>query len=137
MQDSQKRLRPVVKDPYLFPLETEPTEILEAMNLIVEHSENTGFTENLLFYLQKPIHYLCERLHINEKQAILLSVVCELGADNHVSISTLSKFFGCSNLNALTFVKELDDLASKSLIGKYSSKVYSTRWDIMDAFGNN
>ena len=44
-----------LKDPYLFPLETEPTEILEAMNLIVEHSENTGFTDNLLFYLQKPI----------------------------------------------------------------------------------
>ena len=126
-----------LKDPYLFPLETEPTEILEAMNLIVEHSENTGFTDNLLFYLQKPIHYLCERLHINEKQAVLLSVVCELGADNHVTISRLSKFFGCSNLNALTFVKELDDLANKSLIGKYSSKVYSTRWDIMDAFGNN
>ena len=126
-----------LKDPYLFPLEIEPTEIIEAMNLIVEHSENTGFTDNLLFYLQKPIHYLCERLHINEKQAVLLSVVCELGADSHVPISRLSKFFGCSNLNAMTFTKELDDLASKNLIVKSSSKIYNTRWDILDAFGNN
>ena len=126
-----------LKDPYLFPLETEPTAIIEAMNLIVEHSKNTGFTDNLLFYLQKPIHYLCERLHINEKQAILLSVVCELGADRDVTISKLSQFFGCSNLNALTFVKELDDLVNKNLLVSYSSRIYNTRSDVMDAFGNN
>lgn len=137
MPNLPKRLRPVIKDPYLFPLETEPTNIIEAMNLIVEHSEDTGFTENLLFYLQKPIHYLCERLHVNEKQAVLLSVICELGTDNHVTISKLSSFFGCSNLNAMSFIKELDDLASKKLIIKSSSKIYNIRWDILDAFGNN
>ena len=137
MQDSQKRLRPVVKDPYLLPLETEPANIIDAMNTIVSHSENTGFTENLLFYLQKPIHYLCERLQINEKQAVLLSVVCELGADNNVSLSKLGRHFGCSNLNAMTFIKELDGLVEKSLLIKPLSKIYTVRWDTMDAFSNN
>ena len=137
MRNTPAQKKSMLKDLYLFPLETEPTEIIEAMNLIVEHSENTGFTDNLLFYLQKPIHYLCERLHVNEKQAVLLSVICELGTDNHVTISRLSNFFGCSNLNAMTFTKELDDLASKNLIVKSSSKIYNTRWDILEAFGNN
>ena len=137
MHDSQKRLRPVVKDPFLLPLESEPTDIIDAMNTIVCHSENTGFTENLLFYLQKPIHYLCEKLHINEKQAVLLSVVCELGADNNVSLSRLSQHFGCSNLNAITFIKELDELASKSLISRPSSKNYTARQDVLEAFSIN
>ena len=137
MPNSPKRLRPVVKDPYLLPLETEPTNIIEAMNAIVRHSQSTGFTENLLFYLQKPIHYLCDRLQINEKQAVLLSVVCELGADTNVSLSTLSDHFGCSNLDSLTFIKELDVLASKSLIIKPSPKNYATKWDTLNAFSNN
>ena len=126
-----------LKDPYLFPLETEPTEILEAMNLIVEHSENTGFTDNLIFYLQKPIHYLCEKLHINEKQAVLLSVVCELGADDNISLTTLSEHFGCSNLNSLSFIKELDELVRKSLIDKPKNNSYTTKWEVLNAFSNN
>ena len=137
MSNLPKRLKPVIKDPYLFPLETEPTDIIEAMNLIVEHSENTGFTENLFFHLQKPIHYLCQRLQINEKQAVLLSVVCELGADANVTLSGLSDHFGCSNLNAMTFIKELDDLVTKSFLFKPSAKTYTVKWDILNAFSNN
>ena len=137
MVDRTSRTNAPLKEPYLFPLETEPTEIIEAMNLIVEYSENTGFTENLLFYLQKPINYLCERLHINEKQAVLLSVVCELGTDNNVSLSKLGRHFGCSNLNAMTFIKELDGLVEKNLLIKPMSKTYTVRWATMDAFSNN
>ena len=137
MQDSQKRLRPVVKDPYLLPLETEPTDLINAMDTIVRHSENTGFTENLLFFLQKPIHYLCDRLKINEKQAVLLSVVCELGVDKNVSLSRLSQHFNCSNLNAIAFIKELDELASKSLISRPSSKNYTSRQNVLEAFSIN
>ena len=130
------------KDPYLFPLETEPTEIIEAMNLIVEHSENTGFTENLLFYLQKPIQYLCKRLKINENQAVLLSVVCEFGIEEAVTTNMLSNYFGCSNLNAITFIKELDDLVSKRLLnnGKTfdtQAKAYTVQWDMLTAYSNN
>lgn len=137
MSFSSKRLRPVVKDPYLLPLETEPANIIEAMNTIVSHSEDTGFTENLLFYLQKPIRYLCNRLQINEKQAVLLSVICEMGADANVTLSDLSDHFGCSNLNSITYIKELDVLASKSLIIKPSPKNYATKWDTLNAFSNN
>ena len=137
MQNSQKRLRPVVKDPYLLPLETEPANIIDAMNTIVSHSENTGLTENLLFYLQKPIHYLCEKLQINEKQAVLLSVICELGSDTNVSISMLSEHFGCSNLNSLTFIKELDELVKKRLISKPSNNTYTTKCEVLNAFSNN
>ena len=137
MRDSQKKLKPVVKDPYLLPLETEPTSIIDAMNTIVRHSENTGFTENLLFYLQNPIHYLCERLQINEKQSVLLSVICELGADSTVSLSRLSRHFGCSNLDAITFIKELDGLANKSLLSKPSTKTYTARQDVLEAFSFN
>ena len=57
MPNSPKRLRPVVKDPYLLPLEEEPTTIIEAMSLIVENAQNTGLTQNLYFYLEKPIRY--------------------------------------------------------------------------------
>lgn len=137
MFDSQKRFKPVVKDPYLLPLETEPTDIIDAMNTIVRHSENTGFTENLLFYLQKPIQYLCDRLQINEKQAVLLSVVCELGTDSDVSLTTLSEHFGCSNLNSLTYIKELDELVKKSLIARPQNNSYTTKWEVLNAFSNN
>ena len=130
------------KDPYLFPLETEPTEIIEAMNLIVEHSENTGFTDNLLFYLQKPIQYLCKRLKINENQAVLLSVVCEFGIEEAVTTNRLSIFFGCSNLNAVAFIKELDDLVAKRLLTKEKTfdnqaKAYTAQWDMLTAYSNN
>lgn len=142
MQDSQKRLRPVVKDPYLLPLETEPTNIIDAMNTIVSHSENTGFTDNLLFYLQKPIQYLCKRLKINENQAVLLSVVCEFGIEEAVTTNRLSNYFGCSNLNAVAFIKELDDLVAKRLLTKEKTfdtqaKAYTVQWDMLTAYSNN
>ena len=131
MPNSPKRLRPVVKDPYLLPLETEPTTIIEAMSLIVENAQNTGLTQNLYFYLEKPIRYLCERLQINEVQAVLLSVVTEIGTDRDFSLTDISRFFNCTNLKAVSLVKELEDLAQK----KFSS--YRLPWGAVVAYSNN
>ena len=61
----------MLKDPSLLPLDIEPTEIIEAMDVIVSNSENTGFSDNMLFFLQKPIQYLCNRLGINEHHLTL------------------------------------------------------------------
>ena len=132
----------MLKEPTLFPLETEPTEIIEAMNLIVNHSENTGFSENMFFNLQKPIHYLCERLQVSEKQAVLLSVVCELATEGAVTTNSLAEFFGCSNLTAISFIKDLDDLVARRLltIGKSfheKAKSYNIQWDMLTTYSHN
>lgn len=139
MKNTMERKKSLIKDPYLFPLETEPTEIIEAMNLIVEHSESTGFTENMFFYLQKPIHYLCDRLHLTERQAVLLSVVCELGTEYAVSTNNLGSFFGCSNLNAVAFIKDLDELVTRRLLAydKTYAKAYCVVWDMLTAYSCN
>ena len=42
----------MLKDPSLLPLDIEPTEIIEAMDVIVSNSESTGFSDNMLFFLQ-------------------------------------------------------------------------------------
>ncbi len=142
MPNSPKRLRPVVKDPYLLPLETEPTTIIEAMSLIVENAQNTGLTQNLYFYLEKPIHYLCERLQINEVQAVLLSVVTEIGTDRDFSLTDISRFFNCTNLKAVSLVKELEDLAQKKLVEvekpfRSDCSSYRLPWGAVVAYSNN
>ena len=142
MPNSPKRLRPVVKDPYLLPLETEPTTIIEAMSLIVENAQNTGLTQNLYFYLEKPIRYLCERLQINEVQAVLLSVVTEIGTDSDFSLTDISRFFNCTNLKAVSLVKELEDLAQKKLVEvekpfRSDCNSYRLPWGAVVAYSNN
>ncbi len=142
MKKTPARKKSMLKEPALLPLETEPTEIIEAMNLIVNHSENTGFSENMFFNLQKPIHYLCERLQINEKQDVLLSVVCELATERAVTTNSLAEFFGCSNLNAIAFIKDLDDLVAKRMltIGKTyreRGKAYNIQWDMLTSYSHN
>ena len=131
----------MLKDPYLLPLDFEPTEIIEAMNVIVNHSEKTGFTENTLFYLQKPIQYLCNRLKINERQAVLLSVVCELSTEGAVSINNLAEFFCCSNLTAIAYLKDLDDLVIKRLLildkAHGNGKAYNIQWEVLTTYSHN
>jgi len=131
-----------VKDAYLIPLDIEPTTIVEAMSLIVENAQNTGLTQNLYFYLEKPIRYLSERLHINEVQAVLLSVVTEIGADNEFSLTDISRFFNCTNLKAVSLIKELEDLAQKKLVEvekpfRSDNSSYRLPWGAVVAYSNN
>ena len=131
-----------VKDAYLIPLDTEPTTIVEAMSLIVENAQNTGLTQNLYFYLEKPIRYLSERLHINEVQAVLLSVVTEIGTDNEFSLTDISHFFNCTNLKAVSLIKELEDLAQKKLVEvekpfRSDNSSYRLPWGAVVAYSNN
>ena len=130
------------KDAYLFPLDVEPTTIVEAMSLIVENAQNTGLTQNLYFYLEKPIRYLSERLHINEVLAVLLSIVTEIGTDSEFSLTDISRFFNCTNLKAVSLIKELEDLAQKKLVEvekPFSSDNSSYRlpWGAVVAYSNN
>ena len=131
-----------VKDAYLIPLDIEPTTIVEAMSLIVENAQNTGLTQNLYFYLEKPIRYLSERLHINEVQAVLLSVVTEIGTDNEFSLTDISRFFNCTNLKAVSLIKELEDLAQKKLVEvekpfRSDNSSYRLPWGAVVAYSNN
>ena len=131
-----------VKDAYLIPLDTEPTTIVEAMSLIVENAQNTGLTQNLYFYLEKPIRYLSERLHINEVQVVLLSVVTEIGTDNEFSLTDISHFFNCTNLKAVSLIKELEDLAQKKLVEvekpfRSDNSSYRLPWGAVVAYSNN
>ena len=124
------------------PLTIEPTGIIEAMNIIVRHSEGSGLTDKTFSDLEKPISYLCNRLQINERQAVLLSVVCECAAEASVTITRLAEFFGCSNLNSITFIKDLDELIDKRLLKvggamRSGAKSYNVPWDMLTAYSNN
>ena len=143
MKNTTAKENAMLKDPYLLPLDIEPTEIIEAMNVIVCHSQNTGFSENMFFYLQKPIHYLCERLQVNERQAVLLSVACEIATEEAVTINKLAEFFGCSNLNAIAFIKDLDELVDQRLLRigsipfRNSCKSYTIEWKMISTYSHN
>lgn len=131
-----------VKDGFLFPLDVEPANIVEAMSVIVENAHNIGLNSNMYFYLEKPIKYLCERLNINEVQAVLMSVITEIGSDTSFSISDISNFFSCTNLQAVSLVKDLEDMAQKKLLQAEKSfhndnSCYKLPWGAIVAYSNN
>lgn len=105
----------LVKDESL-PLDVEPKTIIEAMTIIVENARHLGLNPEMYSYLQKPIHYLCERLQLSEVQALLMAVITEIGSNDVFSLSDISGYFCCTNLEAVSLVKDIEDLVQKRLI---------------------
>ena len=131
-----------VKDEQLLPLDIEPTSIIEAMSLITEKTRITEFNPDIYMYLEKPINYLCKRLQINKAQAILLSIGTEIGTDSTFSLTDISNYLNCTNLKAVSLIKDLEDLAHRRLIEiermfRSDSNSYRLPWEAMVAYSNN
>lgn len=131
-----------VKNDYSSPLDVEPKNIIEAMTIIIDNVRRLGLNPTLYSYLEKPIHYLSERLQLSEVQAVLMSVITEIGSNDLFSLSDISNYFCCTNLEAVTLVKDIEELSKRRLIEVERStqsggNFYKLPWGAIAAYSNN
>ena len=114
--------------------------IISALKETLTQSQNSQLKTENLEHCQEALHYLTQKLHINEFQAIVLSIV--INNDEEIYTSEISSHLDISLLEFLLHTPDIDDLVNRKYLRRIieSDEVhpsYKIQKTAMDALMHN
>ena len=83
------------------------------------------------------LEYVMERLGLEADEAVLLSILCEKGSRNLVSLDDLGKHLGLGTLEMLERKPSIDTLVKRGLVGEGRDEKYFVPREVLKAMSRN
>ena len=109
--------------------------VLDAMEHIMELSENSGLSEDFFRKAEPYIKVVSGKLSLTPVQSVLLSAFVNGSADT-VYVSSFASHFGCSTLRIIRYMKDIDELEERKYVRCSSTKerrAYRVPFEVVDA----
>lgn len=121
-------------------LSTDNFTLLGAMHSLFFASRNSSL--NPIFFnsesdLDDELNYLTSRIGISENGAVLLSVLCEKGANKNVSLYEIGCYLGLGNLEILQCKPDINTLVEKGLVVENEINSFFIPLEVQQAFCRN
>lgn len=92
----------------------EGMTILDALDRIQEEVRDSKLSDEFWAECKESIDFVCEKLHINRMQAVLIAIFCEVGEP--MSWRQIGKYIGISRLKTMSLTSDVEDLRNKRWI---------------------
>lgn len=97
-------------------LEKTPEDLLSAFELISVASKDSGLSKQFFKKVKSSIDYVCERLSVNEMQAVLLAYFVEHSDDRQIRLIELAEYLKCSKIKIMKNTTDIEDLERRRII---------------------
>lgn len=94
----------------------EELTLIELIQHIVNLAEGCDFSQVFVEQVKPYVELMARREKINERQALLLSVIVNESVNGGCFISDIVNFINCSNLDMLPYMKDIDELEQLGFI---------------------
>lgn len=94
----------------------EPTNALDALEQLFKSSRDSEITDEYLAKAELPINYIIDKYGITPVQAVLLSIILEVGLSGCATSDAIGHHLGCSNIFLLSLSNAIDDLLEKKIV---------------------
>ncbi len=114
--------------------------LLEAMQDVLEASENSQFDEHLYRneeWAQYAFDYLQKRLGLTDEEIILTAVVLEEGTDKWASLKDISGHLGCSKIEVMQRRPVMESLSRKGLIVLNGTNKFGFPDEVLKSFSKD
>lgn len=114
--------------------------LLGAMHSLFSASRNSQLDPDRYNYesnLEDELNYLTSRIGISNDEAVLMSVLCEKGANQKVSLYNIGQYLGCGNIEILQFKPDIDTLVKKGLVVENEVNSFFIPLEVQQAFSRN
>ena len=114
--------------------------LLEAMQDVLEASENSQFDEHLYRneeWARYAFDYLQNRLGLTDEESILAAVILEDGIDSWASLNSISKHLGCSKIEVMQRKAVIDSLSEKGFVVIESNNQFGFSNDVYQSISKN
>ena len=92
---------------------------------------------NYNYGVDNELEYVMERLGLEADEAVLLSILCEKGSRNLVSLDDLGKHLGLGTLEMLERKPSIDTLVKRGLVGEGRDEKYFVPGEVLKALRRN
>lgn len=121
--------------------EPEQHTLLEAFEWLYSQSGDSGLTDEFMEQVEPVTSFICSRLNITPRQAVLLSVIMpETVMSGHCITSDISNYLGCNAYGFLEMSNELNRLRRARYVTVFSKGAmpcYSANADFLVALQKN
>ena len=114
--------------------------LLGAMHCLFCASRNSRldpFRYNFESNIEDELNYLTSRLCISNDEAVLISVLCEKGANQKVSLYEIGRYLGCGNLEILQYKPAINNLVERGLVVENGVNSFFIPLEVQQAFSHN
>jgi len=119
----------------------EPIEnLLHAIEVIVQLSEDSDLSADFLKRAKKPIDYASKILNLTPIQTVLFSIFVDRCYDRHIRNDDLARHLNCSSISILRHSNEIEELIKRKLIRtvqKRDETYYRIMPEVIEALKKN
>ncbi len=114
-------MRPSIKrqdTPEQKPVIAEPKRLnlLNAIEQIVELSEDSGLNEQFFTDAARYIRYVGKKMHLTSIQAVLFAIFVDNSDDNNIHLSDFARHFRCRTVRIIRYMSDVDELERRKLV---------------------
>ncbi len=118
----------------------QSTNLLSAIEAVVESTHDSAFADNAIREVESQLNYIGEVLDLTRMEAVMMSVFMDQCNDHRITLSDLSRHFGCRNIRMLRMSAEIRALADKGYIRvarKDGEETYRVPREVISAIKDN
>ena len=118
----------------------KPSNILDALENIVENVENSKLSEDFFNKNHDVISYASQRLSLPPSQVVILALLIDKNDEQNISLSKIAEFVGCRPMHLLRMTEEIENLEKLRyirIIKSYKSSTYRVPNETIEALSHN
>lgn len=125
------------------PIEIDNTielTLITAFDQISEMSRDSRLDARVFERAERPISYICDKLHLTPRQAVIMSAAMSMYYLENFDLSSFARYFDISPLKAMSLLPEINNLVTNGYIRcrcTDDEKVYRVPADVITAMQEN
>ena len=125
------------------PIEIDNTielTLITAFDQISEMARDSKLDARVFEKAERPISYVCDKLHFTPQQAVLMSVAMSMYYYDNIDLSNFARYFDISPLKAMSLLPDIDNLTTNGYIRSRNAddeKTYRIPTDVITAMQEN